>query len=289
MGTMSRDTLNLLDTVSTTSKDELNDLRNLLRLRGIISEEKIITTWKSLKKMQEELGLPSLLPIKQHYFFYKQLIEIKKVLNLSFAADKEEIKKQIEEAKTEIKYHELKKASEILKQASLSISRLGTKEQETKKLTEDATSEVKIDFGQLNQLYIEIKTLCEFYKLPDFTPTFDVITMIKKLSLENLSKIGFGSDSLILKVLLFNLTSNKQEIVNVQERLTIDKDLDRELFDILVAYGPLSRPELVELTGIARSSIYDGLKRLMMKGFVVQYSEKRSYTGRPTTVFDSLI
>ncbi|MHA2167208.1 MAG: helix-turn-helix domain-containing protein [Candidatus Hodarchaeales archaeon] len=286
---MSRDTLNLLDTVSTTSKDELNDLRNLLRLRGIISEEKIITTWKSLKKMQEELGLPSLLPIKQHYFFYKQLIEIKKVLNLSFAADKEEIKKQIEEAKTEIKYHELKKASEILKQASLSISRLGTKEQETKKLTEDATSEVKIDFGQLNQLYIEIKTLCEFYKLPDFTPTFDVITMIKKLSLENLSKIGFGSDSLILKVLLFNLTSNKQEIVNVQERLTIDKDLDRELFDILVAYGPLSRPELVELTGIARSSIYDGLKRLMMKGFVVQYSEKRSYTGRPTTVFDSLI
>ncbi|MHA2051956.1 MAG: helix-turn-helix domain-containing protein [Candidatus Hodarchaeales archaeon] len=286
---MSRDTLNLLDTVSTTSKDELNDLRNLLRLRGIISEEKIITTWKSLKKMQEELGLPSLLPIKQHYFFYKQLIEIKKVLNLSFAADKEEIKKQIEEAKTEIKYHELKKASEILKQASLSISRLGTKEQETKKLTEDATSEVKIDFGQLNQLYIEIKTLCEFYKLPDFTPMFDVITMIKKLSLENLSKIGFGSDSLILKVLLFNLTSNKQEIVNVQERLTIDKDLDRELFDILVAYGPLSRPELVELTGIARSSIYDGLKRLMMKGFVVQYSEKRSYTGRPTTVFDSLI
>ncbi|MHA1976548.1 MAG: helix-turn-helix domain-containing protein [Candidatus Hodarchaeales archaeon] len=269
--------------------DELRALKNLLRLKGIVSEEKIITTWKSLKKMQEELALPSLLPIKQHYYFYRQLIDIKKVLNLSFAADKEEIKKVIEKAQTDIKIHELKRASERLKQASMSISRLGTKEEEAKKLTEDAENEIKIDFGQLNQLFIEIKTLREFYKLPESAPMYDIITMIKRQSLDDLSRIGFGSDSLILKVLLFNLSSNKQELVNIQERLTIDKESDRDLFDILVAYGPLSRPELVELTGIARSSIYDSLQRLVMKGFVVQYSEKRSYTGRPTTVFDSLI
>ncbi|MHA2096476.1 MAG: helix-turn-helix domain-containing protein [Candidatus Hodarchaeales archaeon] len=269
--------------------DELKDLRNLLNLKGVSSEEKIITTWKSLKKMQKELSLPSLYPIKQHYYFYQQLVEIQKVLNLSFAADKEGIKEVIEEAKTDIKGHELKKASEKLKQASISISRLSTKEQEAKRLTENDTSLIRIDFTKLNQLLIEIKTLREFYKLPESTPMLDIVTMIKQQSLEDLSRIGVGSDSLILRVLLFNLTSNKKEVVDVNERLTIDKDIDRDLFDILVAYGPLSRPELVELTGIARSSIYDSLQRLVMKGFVVQYSEKRSYTGRPTTVFDSLL
>jgi hypothetical protein len=286
---MPRDAIISSDIVKRTDEQELKDLRNLLSLQGIISEEKILTTWKSLKKMQEELALPSLYPIKQHYYFYKQLIEIQKVMNLSFASDREEIIKVVEEAKTDIKGHELKKASEKLKQASITISRLGTKEQEAKKLTEDATNEIKIDFSQLNQLFIEIKALRESYQLPESAPVFDIITMIKGQSLEDLSQIGVGSDSLLLKVLLFNLTSNKQEVTDVQERLTIDKDLDRDLFDILVAYGPLSRPELVELTGIARSSIYDSLQRLVMKGFVVQYSEKRSYTGRPTTVFDTLI
>jgi hypothetical protein len=37
---------------------------------------------------------------------------------------------------------------------------------------------------------------------------------------------------------------------------------------------------------IARSSIYDNLQRLIVRGFVVKYSEKRSLTGRPTNVFE---
>ena len=33
-------------------QEELKDLRNLLKLRGITSEEEVIALWNSLKKMQ---------------------------------------------------------------------------------------------------------------------------------------------------------------------------------------------------------------------------------------------
>ncbi|MFX1283993.1 MAG: helix-turn-helix domain-containing protein [Promethearchaeota archaeon] len=277
------------DVEESTDEEILKELRNLLSLKGIDSEENVLTTWKSLLKMKEELSLPSLNPIKQHYYFYQQLIDIQKVLNLSFMADKEGIKKIIDDAKLDIKGNYLKNASEKLKQASQLISRLGTKEREAKKLTEDSSQEIKIDFKQLNQLYIEINTLRKFYKLPETTPMLDIITMIKRQSLQELALLGIDSDSLILKVLLFDLTPSKQKVSQVQERLTIENDLDHNIYEILVAYGPLSRPEIVQLTGIARSSIYDSLQRLIVKGFAVQYKEKRSHTGRPATVFDALI
>jgi hypothetical protein len=271
--------------IEESSENELQELRNLLSLKGMDSEENVITTWKSLLKMQEELELPSLYPVKQHYYFFQKLMEIKEVLNLSFAADKEDIKKIIDDAITEIKVKKLKSASEKLKHASSMLSRIGNKEKEVKKLTEDASQEIRIDFKQLYQLYIEIDTLRQLFELPESTPMLDIIAMIKKRSLQELASIGIGSDSLILKVLLFNLTPKTE----VQERTHIKNNLDFVIFQILVAYGPLTRPEMVQLTGIARSSIYDSLQRLIAKGFAVEYTEKRSHTGRPTTVFDALI
>ena len=88
--------------------------------------------------------------------------------------------------------------------------------------------------------------------------------------------------------MLSHSVPDKQNSIEVQEHMSLN-ELDRVLFEVLKSYGPLSRPELVELTGIARSSIYDSLRRLIVKGYLVEYSEKRSYTGRPTTVFDALI
>jgi hypothetical protein len=211
-------------------QNELNSLRKLENLKNDNSVEVVINTWYFIKKMQEELEIPSLYPIKQHYYFYQKLEEIRKELNLSSA-----------------------------------------------------------DFIQLNQLYIEITTLREILKLPETTPISEIISLIRKEPLAKIASLGVKYDSLLLKVLLLQSTTVKRNSIDIQKRLAIINDLDSVLFEILKSYGPLSRPELVELTGIARSSIYDSLRRLMVKGFVVQYSEQRSHTGRPTTVFDALI
>ena len=208
---------------------ELNGLRRLLNLKGITSEAAIITTWFSLMKMKEELGLPSLHPIKEHYYFYQNLVEIYKIFNLS-----------------------------------------------------------SMDFIQLNQLYIEITTYSDFLGLSETTPISEIISYIKKESLQKIASLGVRYNSLLLKVILQS-NENKQDFMRVQERTPLINDIDRILFEILRSYGPLSRPELVQISGIPRSSIYDSLKRLIVRGYVVQYSEKRSHTGRPTKIFDALL
>ncbi|MHA1976553.1 MAG: hypothetical protein ACW98F_11900 [Candidatus Hodarchaeales archaeon] len=218
--------LHILDGLK--DQNELRDLRKIVKLKKNHSEETLIHTWYFLRRMQEELALPSLHPIKQHYYFYLKLEEIRKILNLTY-----------------------------------------------------------MDFTHLNQLYIEITNIRNRLKFPETTPISFLIAYVQKEPIENLGSIGIRFDSLLLKILLARRTSN-QISIPIHEHLAIN-ELDLFLFEILKSYGPLSRPELVELTDIARSSIYDSLQRLLVKGFVVQYSEKRSLTGRPTTVFDSLV
>ncbi|MFW9906901.1 MAG: helix-turn-helix domain-containing protein [Candidatus Thorarchaeota archaeon] len=208
---------------------ELTDLRRLLNLKDNVSDKLVIQTWKSLKKMQEELELPSLYPIKQHYYFYQKLEEICKALNLT-----------------------------------------------------------STNFAQLNQLYIEIITIRELLGLPETTPMSDILALIQKESLKNLASLDIKYDSLLLKFLLLHSVSIKPHSMLAQEQSAKLYDLDRVLFEILKAYGPLSRPELVQLTGVPRSTIYDSLERLILKGLVAQYSEKKSPVGRPTSIFDAL-
>jgi predicted ArsR family transcriptional regulator len=66
---------------------------------------------------------------------------------------------------------------------------------------------------------------------------------------------------------------------------TIVKELDRKILKILLKEGPLTRPRLMSITGIPRSTLYDGLWRLILKGYVVSYSEERKLRGRPKTYF----
>ena len=50
----------------------------------------------------------------------------------------------------------------------------------------------------------------------------------------------------------------------------------------LLELKDLTRPELVELTKLPRTTIYDSLKRLEVQGKIIRYSEKRrKRVGRP--------
>jgi len=64
-------------------------------------------------------------------------------------------------------------------------------------------------------------------------------------------------------------------------------DLDRIIFAVLQSEGPLTRTQLVQLIGAPRSTIYDSLRRLMLKGYVESFYEQRSSQGRPKTFFEA--
>lgn len=210
-------------------KSELKDLKRLLEMKGDFSEDLLQETWDSLKRMQTELDLPTLHPMKYHYYFYSRLEEIKSAL-----------------------------------------------------------TPFPTDFLQLNQLYVEINVFRELLKLPATSSLSQVITSIRKKSLDELMSLKIGSDSLFLKILLLQLTT-KRENSTVDKKPIVVHRLDNKLLEILISYGPCTRSKLVEVTGVPRSSIYDSLRRLEFKGLITKYSDKKGSTGRPMTFFDALI
>lgn len=208
---------------------ELRDLKRLLEMKGEYSEDQVHETWTSLKEMQKELDLPSLYPVRHHYYFYLRIEEIK-----------------------------------------------------------NALAPFPTDFQQLNQLYVEINIFRDRLELPATSSISEVISLIRRKSLDELMALEIGSDSLFLKILLLQLTT-KTANYSIDEKPALVHEIDRKLLEILISYGPLSRPEIVEVTEIARSSIYDSLRRLILKGFIIKYSDKQKCVGRPITLFDALI
>jgi len=71
--------------------------------------------------------------------------------------------------------------------------------------------------------------------------------------------------------------------------IDIVHDLDKSLLDILRSEGPLTRSRLVNITGVARSTLYDSLLRLILKGYVARYSEERKERGRPKVYYKALL
>ncbi len=65
----------------------------------------------------------------------------------------------------------------------------------------------------------------------------------------------------------------------------ITHKLDRNLLEILRKEGPLTRAKLVSLTGIARSTLYDSLLRLILKGYVAKFSKECIQRGRPKVYY----
>lgn len=65
---------------------------------------------------------------------------------------------------------------------------------------------------------------------------------------------------------------------------------DTTVLSVLKKHGPKTRADLVTITGIARSTLYDSLLRLTLKNKVNKYSEKPASRGpgRPKVYFKAL-
>ena len=60
---------------------------------------------------------------------------------------------------------------------------------------------------------------------------------------------------------------------------------DETILTILKSKGDMTRNDLVDITGIPRSTLYDALLRLILKGKVSKYSERINGPGRPKVFF----
>ena len=72
-----------------------------------------------------------------------------------------------------------------------------------------------------------------------------------------------------------------------REQGVIIHELDRNIYAILRREGPLTRSHLVSITGVARTTLYDCLLRLIVKGYVTRFSEQRKQRGRPKVFFQA--
>ncbi|MHA2307472.1 MAG: winged helix-turn-helix transcriptional regulator [Candidatus Hodarchaeales archaeon] len=83
-------------------------------------------------------------------------------------------------------------------------------------------------------------------------------------------------------------SSTESTPVIVGKKQPIVHELDRNVLKILEKEGPITRSKLVSLTGIARSTLYDSLLRLILKGYIARFSEDRKQRGRPRVFYQVL-
>lgn len=74
--------------------------------------------------------------------------------------------------------------------------------------------------------------------------------------------------------------------VSIEEILgTSANTVEGIVFGVLKKSGPVTRTMLVELTGLPRTTLYDALIRLRLKGYVQKYAEERNRRGRPKVYY----
>lgn len=85
------------------------------------------------------------------------------------------------------------------------------------------------------------------------------------------------------------MTSELLKAENMAHELkweTLPNENDRTVWDCLKEHAPITRPDIVKITEIPRSTAYDALDRLIVKGLVRKYNEKRNTPGRPKVLYD---
>lgn len=73
---------------------------------------------------------------------------------------------------------------------------------------------------------------------------------------------------------------------NYGEKLS---NLDLKVYNLLLQKGPITRSAMAKETGIARSTLYDSLLRLSLKGLAKKYSDAdHNSRGRPKVYFEGI-
>jgi len=72
-----------------------------------------------------------------------------------------------------------------------------------------------------------------------------------------------------------------KDTANIKKRIQED-----ELIQILKEKGPLTRTELMKITGVPRTTLYDKLVKLILKGKVRKVPVKGNGRGRPKVYYE---
>ena len=72
------------------------------------------------------------------------------------------------------------------------------------------------------------------------------------------------------------------------QRVDVDNPTDVKLLSFLAQNEPLIRGDIVKQTKIARSTVYDALLRLIIKGHVIKFAERPKGPGRPKVYYQVL-
>ncbi len=98
--------------------------------------------------------------------------------------------------------------------------------------------------------------------------------------------VDFMSNNQVIKIIeKRGQTPSELKPTTGTEKPAIVHELDRNVLEILRNKGPITRTKLVSITGIARSTLYDSLLRLILKGYVARFSEERRQRGRPKVYY----
>ena len=93
------------------------------------------------------------------------------------------------------------------------------------------------------------------------------------------------SQSLDKSVLTEEKKENSLATHSLYSQYSITNKTDMLVLKALKEYQPATRIELCDKTGIARTTLYDALTRLMVKRVVVKYTPPVKTKGRPKVFY----
>lgn len=79
--------------------------------------------------------------------------------------------------------------------------------------------------------------------------------------------------------------SKTEKISTTTPSSVLKNPTDAKVMELLLQKGPMTRAHIMKETNIARSTIYDSLVRLIIKGKVMKFSERLNRPGRPKVFF----